>query len=143
MFATSLDGALSWIDGSAYDELALQFGVSVDDISASFGYITLGLGCFMYVSTVQRISFTLNSHRLVQNVLAVKFGVRIIYLCSVFLVNQLFRMRMWKLIRAVCCSDVHNVYLVCRQSQPDVPASGKNFPRYRYRCAAKLDCNYN
>ncbi|KAH9923125.1 MFS general substrate transporter [Epithele typhae] len=69
VFATSLDGALSPMVGPGYVLLAQQFNVSVDSITSSFGFILLGLGTFM----------------LVQNAMAVKFGHRIVYLASVFL----------------------------------------------------------
>ncbi|EMD31134.1 hypothetical protein CERSUDRAFT_100685 [Gelatoporia subvermispora B] len=68
-FAASMDGALSPMMGPAYVLLSQQFGVSVDEITSSFGFILLGLGCFM----------------LVQNALADKFGQRIVYFFSVFL----------------------------------------------------------
>ncbi|KAF9446134.1 MFS general substrate transporter, partial [Macrolepiota fuliginosa MF-IS2] len=68
-FTASLDGALSPMVGPGYVLLAKQFGVSVDTIASGFGSILLGLGCFM----------------LAQNALAAKFGHRIVYLCSVFL----------------------------------------------------------
>ncbi|KAF9257090.1 MFS general substrate transporter [Marasmius fiardii PR-910] len=68
-FMASLDGALSPMVGPGYFLLSGQFGVSVDTIASSFGSILLGLGCFM----------------LLQGALAVKFGHRIVYLGSVFL----------------------------------------------------------
>ncbi|KAJ8701902.1 hypothetical protein PTI98_000655 [Pleurotus ostreatus] len=68
-FAASLDGALSPMVGPGYVLLSNQFGVSVDTIASSFGSILLGLACFM----------------LFQNVFAVKFGHRIVYLGSVSL----------------------------------------------------------
>ncbi|KAG7099966.1 hypothetical protein E1B28_001759 [Marasmius oreades] len=68
-FLASLDGALSPMVGPGYVLLSKQFGVSVDDVASSFGSILLGLGCFM----------------LLQGTLAVKFGHRIVYLGSVFL----------------------------------------------------------
>ncbi|OCH90552.1 MFS general substrate transporter [Obba rivulosa] len=68
-FAASLDGALSPMVGPAYVLLSQQFGVSVDEITSSFGFVLLGLGTFM----------------LVQNSLAEKFGHRIVYLGSVSL----------------------------------------------------------
>ncbi|KAI0040661.1 MFS general substrate transporter [Auriscalpium vulgare] len=68
-FAASLDGALSPMTGPSYVLLSKQFNVSVDDIASSFGAILLGLGCFMFI----------------QGSFAVKFGHRIVYLCSVFL----------------------------------------------------------
>ncbi|KAL0575809.1 hypothetical protein V5O48_006163 [Marasmius crinis-equi] len=68
-FMASLDGALSPMVGPGYVLLSEQFGVSVDEVASSFGSILLGLGCFM----------------LLQGALAVKFGHRIVYLCSVFL----------------------------------------------------------
>ncbi|TFK41975.1 MFS general substrate transporter [Crucibulum laeve] len=68
-FAATLDGALSPMTGPGYVLLSKQFGVSVDDVASSFGAILLGLGCFM----------------LFQNMLAVKFGHRIVYFYSVSL----------------------------------------------------------
>ncbi|THH31940.1 hypothetical protein EUX98_g2249 [Antrodiella citrinella] len=68
-FAASLDGALSPLASAGYNLLTQQFSVSIDDITSSFGSILLGLGCFM----------------LFQNMLAVKFGHRIVYLGSVSL----------------------------------------------------------
>jgi MFS family permease len=70
-FAASLDGALSPMTGPAYVLLAGEFRTSVDDVASSFGAILLGLGCFMFV----------------QGSCAVKFGHRIVYLCSVSLVR--------------------------------------------------------
>jgi len=55
--------------GPGYVLLSEQFGVPVDTVASSFGSILLGLACFM----------------LFQNTLAVKFGHRIVYLFSVFL----------------------------------------------------------
>jgi len=55
--------------GPGYVLLAGQFNVSVDDVASSFGAILLGLACFM----------------LFQGPLAVKFGHRLVYLCSVSL----------------------------------------------------------
>ncbi|XP_006454269.1 hypothetical protein AGABI2DRAFT_214100 [Agaricus bisporus var. bisporus H97] len=52
-----------------YVLLSQQFALSVDDVASAFGSILLGLGCFM----------------LAQNALAAKFGQRIVYLASVFL----------------------------------------------------------
>ncbi|CAA7268049.1 unnamed protein product [Cyclocybe aegerita] len=69
VFMASLDGALSPMVGPGYVLLAEQFGVSVDVVASSFGTILLGLGSFM----------------MFQNVLATKFGHRIVYLISVFL----------------------------------------------------------
>ncbi|OBZ68455.1 hypothetical protein A0H81_11484 [Grifola frondosa] len=68
-FAASLDGALSPMVGPGYVLLSQQFNVSVDEVTSSFGFILLGLGCFM----------------LAQNALAVKFGHRIVYFFSVLL----------------------------------------------------------
>ncbi|EIM83258.1 MFS general substrate transporter, partial [Stereum hirsutum FP-91666 SS1] len=68
-FAASLDGALSPMTGPSYVLLSSQFGVSVDEVASTFGAILLGLGCFMFI----------------QGSFAVKFGHRIVYLCSVFL----------------------------------------------------------
>ncbi|KAH8099796.1 MFS general substrate transporter [Cristinia sonorae] len=68
-FAASLDGALSPLASAGYGILVQQFDVSIDDITSSFGSILLGLGCFM----------------LFQNMLAVKFGHRVVYLGSVSL----------------------------------------------------------
>ncbi|KAI0066696.1 MFS general substrate transporter [Artomyces pyxidatus] len=68
-FAASLDGALSPMTGPGYVLLAGEFHTSVDNIASSFGAILLGLGCFMFV----------------QGSFAIKFGHRIVYLCSVFL----------------------------------------------------------
>ncbi|KAI0031049.1 MFS general substrate transporter [Vararia minispora EC-137] len=72
-FAASLDGALSPMTGPSYVLLSGQFNTSVDDVASSFGAILLGLGCFMFV----------------QGSFAVKFGHRIVYLCSVSLVSPL------------------------------------------------------
>ncbi|KAJ3512271.1 hypothetical protein NLJ89_g3612 [Agrocybe chaxingu] len=69
VFMASLDGALSPMVGPGYVLLAEQFGVSVDVVASSFGTILLGLGSFM----------------MFQNVFATKFGHRIVYLISVFL----------------------------------------------------------
>ncbi|KXN90109.1 Quinidine resistance protein 3 [Leucoagaricus sp. SymC.cos] len=55
--------------GPGYVLLAQQFDTSVDTMASAFGSILLGLGCFM----------------LAQNALAAKFGHRIVYLSSVFL----------------------------------------------------------
>ncbi|KAF9011091.1 MFS general substrate transporter [Cyathus striatus] len=66
-FAATLDGALSPMVGPGYVLLANQFHVTVDDVASGFGGILLGLGCFM----------------LFQNMFAVKFGHRIVYLGSV------------------------------------------------------------
>ncbi|KAA1471601.1 MFS general substrate transporter [Dentipellis sp. KUC8613] len=68
-FAASLDGALSPMTGPGYVLLANQFHTTVDNVASSFGCILLGLGCFMFL----------------QGSLAVKFGHRIVYLCSVSL----------------------------------------------------------
>jgi len=68
-FAASLDGALSPMVGPGYVLLSQQFGISVDEVASSFGFILLGLACFM----------------LLQNTLAVKYGHRIVYFCSVSL----------------------------------------------------------
>ncbi|KAI0082117.1 MFS general substrate transporter [Panus rudis PR-1116 ss-1] len=68
-FAASLDGALSPMASAGYVLLSKQFGVSVDEVTSSFGTILLGLGCFM----------------LFQGALAAKFGHRIVYLGSVSL----------------------------------------------------------
>ncbi|PFH49665.1 hypothetical protein AMATHDRAFT_62622 [Amanita thiersii Skay4041] len=68
-FTASLDGALSPMVGPGYALLSQQFGITVDNVASSFGTILLGLACFM----------------LFQNTFAVKFGHRIVYLCSVSL----------------------------------------------------------
>jgi len=68
-FAATLDGALSPMVGPGYVLLAKQFGVSVDEVASSFGFILLGLGCFM----------------LFQNAFAVKFGHRPVYFFSLLL----------------------------------------------------------
>lgn len=68
-FAASLDGALSPMTGPGYVLLSKQFDTSVDNVASSFGAILLGLSTFM----------------LVQGSFAVKFGHRIVYLCSVSL----------------------------------------------------------
>ncbi|ETW86516.1 major facilitator superfamily [Heterobasidion irregulare TC 32-1] len=68
-FAASLDGALSPMTGPGYVLLSKQFNTSVDNVASSFGAILLGLSTFM----------------LVQGSFAVKFGHRIVYLCSVSL----------------------------------------------------------
>lgn len=88
-FAASLDGALSPLASAGYNLLTLQFGVSIDDITSSFGSILLGLGCFMYEALCLEL-LTLVSWlvRLFQNMLAVKFGHRIVYLGSVSLVSR-------------------------------------------------------
>ncbi|CAA7268050.1 unnamed protein product [Cyclocybe aegerita] len=65
----TLDGALGPMVGPGYVLLAEQFGVSVDEVASSFGTMLLGLGSFM----------------LFQNVFATKFGHRIVFLTSVFL----------------------------------------------------------
>jgi len=69
LFVTSLDGTLSPLASAGYVLLSEQFQVSVDEITSSFGSVVLGLGCFM----------------LLQGALAEKFGQRIVYLGSVFL----------------------------------------------------------
>ncbi|KAI1791927.1 MFS general substrate transporter [Ganoderma leucocontextum] len=69
IFATSLAGVLSPVASAGYVLLAKQFDVSVDEITSSFGALLLGLGIFM----------------LVQNTLAVKYGHRIVFLLSTFL----------------------------------------------------------
>ncbi|THH15112.1 hypothetical protein EW146_g5311 [Bondarzewia mesenterica] len=68
-FAASLDGALSPMTGPSYVLLSKKFDTSVDTVASSFGAILLGLGCFMFI----------------QSSFAVKFGHRIVYLCSVSL----------------------------------------------------------
>jgi len=68
-FAASLDGALSPLASAGYVILSKQFEVSVDEIASSFGFILLGLGCFMFA----------------QSALAAKYGHRIVYLGSVSL----------------------------------------------------------
>ncbi|TFK70466.1 MFS general substrate transporter [Pluteus cervinus] len=68
-FTASLDGALSPMTGPAYVLLSGQFGVSVNEVTSTFGSILLGLACFM----------------LFQGALAAKFGHRIVYLGSVTL----------------------------------------------------------
>ncbi|KAL4250309.1 MFS transporter superfamily protein [Abortiporus biennis] len=68
-FAASLDGALSPLASAGYVLLSQKFNVSVDEITSSFGFILLGLGCFMFA----------------QSALAVKYGHRIVYLVSVAL----------------------------------------------------------
>ncbi|RPD64560.1 MFS general substrate transporter [Lentinus tigrinus ALCF2SS1-7] len=68
-FGTSLTGALSPLVSAGYVLLSKQFNVSVDDVTSSFGILLLGLGICM----------------IVQNALAVKFGHRIVYLVSTFL----------------------------------------------------------
>ncbi|RDX44299.1 MFS general substrate transporter [Lentinus brumalis] len=65
-FGTSLTGALSPLVSAGYVLLSKQFDVSVDDVTSSFGILLLGLGIGM----------------ILQNVLAVKFGHRIVYLVS-------------------------------------------------------------
>ncbi|KAM5538316.1 hypothetical protein V8D89_007918 [Ganoderma adspersum] len=69
IFATSLAGVLSPVASAGYVLLAKQFDVSVDEITSTFGALLLGLGIFM----------------LVQNTLAVKYGHRIVFLLSTFL----------------------------------------------------------
>ncbi|THH33339.1 hypothetical protein EUX98_g821 [Antrodiella citrinella] len=63
------DGTLSPLASAGYNLLTQQFGVSIDDITSSFGPILLDLGCFMLFPTL----------------LAVKFGHRIVYLGPVSL----------------------------------------------------------
>lgn len=72
-----------------YVLLSQQFALNVDDVASAFGSILLGLGCFMYeVSHRQESLQSLRLFRLAQNALAAKFGQRIVYLASVFLVCQ-------------------------------------------------------
>ncbi|KAJ3476205.1 hypothetical protein NLI96_g11318 [Meripilus lineatus] len=68
-FVASLDGALSPLVSAGYVVLAQQFDISVDDVTSTFGTILLGLATFM----------------LFQGALAEKWGHRIVYLGSVFL----------------------------------------------------------
>ncbi|KAI0319957.1 MFS general substrate transporter, partial [Amylostereum chailletii] len=68
-FAASLDGALSPMTGPGYVLLSKKFDTTVDDIASSFGAVLIGLGCFMFL----------------QGSFAVKFGHRIVYLCSLLL----------------------------------------------------------
>ncbi|KAF8808032.1 MFS general substrate transporter [Phlegmacium glaucopus] len=68
-FAASVDAAILFMVTPGYVLLSKQFGVSVDKVASSFGSIVLGVACFM----------------LFPNVLATKFGHRIVYLGSVSL----------------------------------------------------------
>ncbi|KAM5538327.1 hypothetical protein V8D89_007929 [Ganoderma adspersum] len=66
---SGLTGALFSIAGAGYFLLAQQFKVSVDDVASSFGAYAPGLAISI----------------LLQNTLAVKYGQRIVYLGSTFL----------------------------------------------------------
>ncbi|KAI1784320.1 MFS general substrate transporter [Ganoderma leucocontextum] len=69
VFATSLEGALYSLATAGYVLLAKEFNVSVDEIASSFSAFLLGIAMFT----------------LVQNTLAFKYGLRLVFLLSTFL----------------------------------------------------------
>ena len=107
VFSSSLSDTLTVFASSAYFSLAKEFNVSVDEVASSFSATFGGIAIFMYVlkfalglparltRTCSLTPFIFYCYcRLLLIPISVKYGHRIVYLLSTFLVRRFLYLRL-------------------------------------------------